>query len=92
MLFGITTFTLIHTLLSVIGFPFVTLLPGHVIGGLSLVILAVVLVARYVEHLAPGLIAAAPTQQERPFAITQVIVLVLFVWPGRQAVHGTRTG
>lgn len=158
MIFGITTFTLIHTLLSVIGifaglvlaggwisgkqlegwsalflvttiitnvsgfgFPFVTLLPGHIIGALSLVILAAVLVARYVKQLAggwrrtyivgsvvalyfncfilvvqlfkriPGLIAAAPTQKEPPFAITQVIVLVLFVWLGRQAVRGMRT-
>ena len=158
MIFGITTFTLIHTLLSVIGifaglvlaggwisgkqlegwsalflvttiitnvsgfgFPFVTLLPGHIIGALSLVILAGVLVARYVKHLAggwrrtyvigsmvalyfncfilvvqlfkriPGLIAAAPTQKEPPFAITQVIVLLLFVWLGRQAVRGMRT-
>lgn len=158
MIFGITTFTLIHTLLSVIGifaglvlaggwisgkqlegwsalflvttiitnvsgfgFPFVTLLPGHIIGALSLVILALVLVARYVKHLAggwrrtyvigsmvalyfnafilvvqlfkriPGLIAAAPTQKEPPFAITQVIVLLLFVWLGREAVKGMRT-
>ena len=157
MIFGITTFTLIHTLLSVIGifaglvlaggwiggkqlegwsalflvttiitnvsgfgFPFVTLLPGHIVGGLSLVVLAAVLVARYVKHLEggwrrtyvigavvalyfncfilvvqlfkriPGLIAAAPTQKEPPFAVTQLIVLALFVWLGRQAVTGSR--
>lgn len=157
MIFGITIFTLIHTLLSIIGifaglvlaggwisgkqlegwsalflvttiitnvsgfgFPFVTLMPGHIIGGLSLVVLALVLVARYVKHLTggwrrtyvvgsmvalyfnafilvvqlfkriPGLIAAAPTQKEPPFAITQVIVLVLFVWLGQQAVKGSR--
>jgi hypothetical protein len=157
MLFPITTFTLIHTLLSVIGifaglvlaggwlsgkqlerwsllflvttfltnlsgfgFPFTVLLPGHVIGALSLLILPFVVVARYGKHLAggwrkvyvigsmvllyfnafilvvqlfkriPGLIAAAPTQKEPPFAITQLIVLALFLWLGREAVKGSR--
>jgi hypothetical protein len=157
MIFPITTFTLIHTLLSVIGifaglvlaggwlsgkqlerwsllflvttfltnlsgfgFPFVVLLPGHIIGALSLVILPLVVAARYGKHLAggwqkvyvigsmvllyfnafilvvqlfkriPGLIAAAPTQTEPPFAITQLIVLALFLWLGREAVKGSR--
>ena len=39
----------------------------------------------------PALIAAAPTQSEPPFALTQVIVLALFVWLGRAAVKGYRT-
>ena len=157
MIFPITTFTLIHTLLSVVGifaglvlaggwisgkqlerwsllflvttfltnlsgfgFPFVVLLPGHFIGGISLVLLPVVIAARYWKHLAggwrkvyvigsmvllwfnafilvvqlfkriPGLIAAAPTQKEPPFAITQVLILILFVWLGREAVKGSR--
>ena len=88
MIFGITTFTLIHTLLSLVGiiaglvvvggliagkqlngwtglflvttaltsitgfgFPFVTLLPSHKVGIFSLVLLPVVLVARYGKHL-----------------------------------------
>ena len=115
MIFGITIFTLIHTLLSVIGifaglvlaggliagkrldgwsvlflvitiltnvtgfgFPLTPLLPGDYIGALSLLIL-------------PGLIAAAPTQQEPPFAITQVIVLALFVVLGRSALKGSKS-
>jgi hypothetical protein len=157
MIFPITTFTLIHTLLSVIGifaglvlaggwlsgrqlerwsllflvttfltnlsgfgFPFVVLLPGHIIGALSLLILPFVVVARYGKHLAggwlkvyvigsmvllyfnafilvvqlfkriPGLIAAAPTQKEPPFAITQLLVLALFLWLGREAVKESR--
>ena len=157
MIFPITTFTLLHTLLSVIGifaglvlaggwiggkqlerwsvlflattfltnlsgfgFPFVTLLPGHIIGALSLLIFPCVLFARYGKHLAggwrrvyvagsmmllyfntfilvvqlfkriPGLIAAAPTQKEPPFVITQLIVLALFVWLGREAGKGSR--
>ncbi len=88
MIFDITTFTLIHTVLSLIGilaglvvagglvagkrldgwtgvflvttvltnvtgfgFPFVTFLPSHAIGVVSLVVLAVVIVARYWKHL-----------------------------------------
>jgi len=89
MLFSITSFTLIHVLLSVagivtglvvagglaggthlnrwaivflvttvatgatgFGFPFVTFLPSHAVGIVSLVVLAIVIVARYVKHLA----------------------------------------
>ena len=88
MVFDITTFTLIHVVLSLIGifaglvvvgglvagkrldgwtgvylvttvltnvtgfgFPFVTLLPSHIVGILSLVVLAIVIVARYWKHL-----------------------------------------
>jgi hypothetical protein len=84
MIFGITTLTLIHTLLSLVGiiaglvvvggliagkpldgwtglflvttaltsitgfgFPFVALLPSHKVGILSLIVLPVVLIARY---------------------------------------------
>ena len=89
MIFGLTTFTLIHTVLSLVGifaglvvagglvagkrldgwtgvflvttvltnvtgfgFPFVTLLPSLIVGTLSLIVLAVVIVARYWKHLA----------------------------------------
>ena len=89
MIFGLTTFTLIHVVLSLVGivagcvvvgglmagkrldgwtglflvttvltnatgfgFPFTRLLPGHIVGTLSLTILAFVIVARYVKHLA----------------------------------------
>jgi hypothetical protein len=38
----------------------------------------------------PGLIAAAPTQSEAPFAITQLLVLGLFAWLGVAAVKGRR--
>lgn len=89
MVFDITTFTLIHVVLSLVGifaglvvvgglvagkrldgwtgiflvttvltnatgfgFPFVTLLPSHIVGVLSLVVLAIVILARYWKHLA----------------------------------------
>jgi hypothetical protein len=88
MIFGITTFTLIHVVLSLVGifaglvvagglvagkrldgwtglflvttvltnvtgfgFPFVTFLPSHAVAILSLVVLALVIVARYWKHL-----------------------------------------
>ena len=157
MIVGLTTYTLLHTVLSVIGiftglvvagglsggkllgrwaliylvttaltnitgfgFPFVTLLPGHIIGVLSLVLLALVVIAQYAKHFAggwrrtyvvgvvattyfntfilvvqlfrrlPALLAVAPTQSEPPFAITQILVVVLFVWLGIAADRGWR--
>jgi hypothetical protein len=90
-MFNMTTFTLIHVVLSLVGiftgliaagglvagkrldgwtcvflvstvltnvtgfgFPFVTLLPSHIVGVLSLIVLAIVIVARYWKHLAGG--------------------------------------
>ena len=157
MIFGITKFTLIHVVLSLIGifaglvvagglaggkrlgrwalvflvtttltsvtgfgFPFVTLLPSHIVGIVSLVVLAAVVVAQYVKHFAgawrrihaagvvlatylntfvlvvqlfrrlPALIVSAPTQSEPPFAITQLLVLALFVWLGVAADRAFR--
>ena len=102
------------------GFPFAVLLPSHKIGILSLVILAIAIVARYVRHLAgasrwiyvvcalvaqyfncfvlvvqlfrrvPALQALAPTQSEPPFAVAQLVVLLLFVWLGVLAVKRFR--
>jgi hypothetical protein len=156
-MFDITTFTLIHVVLSLVGifaglivaggfvagkrldgwtgvflastvltnvtgfgFPFVTLLPSHIVGVISLIVLAAVIAARYWKHLAgawhgvfvvgavlalylnvfvllaqlflrlPALIAAAPTQKEPPFLVTQLIVLALFIWLGRAARQGFR--
>jgi hypothetical protein len=157
MIFSITTFTLIHVLLSLVGivaglvvagglgagrrparwalvflvttiaanitgfgFPFTTLLPSHYVAIISLVVLAAVVVAHYGKHFAgrwratyaigvvlatyfnvfvlvnqlfrriPALIVAAPTQSEPPFALTQLIVVALFVWMGVAAVQGFR--
>lgn len=102
------------------GFPFVKLLPSHIVGAVSLVILPAVIVADYVKHLAgawrttyavgvvlatylnvfvlvaqlfkriPVLFVAAPTQSEPPFALTQALVLALFVWLGVAATKGFR--
>jgi len=102
------------------GFPFDKLLPSHVVGIVSLVVLATVIVADYVKHLAgpwrttyavgvvfatylnvfvlvaqlfkriPVLFLLAPTQSEPPFALTQGLVLVLFVWLGVATVKGFR--
>lgn len=99
-------------------FPFRTFLPAHGVGIVSVLILPVVLWARYRKQLAgrwrrvfvagsvlllylnvfvlvaqlflrtPALIAAAPTQSEPPFVITQLATLVLFLWLGRAALKG----
>jgi hypothetical protein len=97
-------------------FPFTHLLPSHIIGTLSLVVLAIAISSLYVFHLAgawrktyvitsgialyfncfvlvvqsflkvPALHALAPQGKEPPFAIAQLILLVLFVVLTRQAV------
>lgn len=39
----------------------------------------------------PALIALAPTQKEPPFAITQLLTLLLFAWLGRACLKGFRS-
>lgn len=99
----------VATSLTGFGFPFKQLLPSHIVGLLSLIVLTVAITARYSQRMrarwratyvitaaialyfnvfvlvvqsfekAPALHALAPTQKEPPFAISQLIVLVLFV-------------
>jgi hypothetical protein len=38
----------------------------------------------------PALAQLAPTQQEPPFALTQLLILGLFIWLGRAALRGLR--
>jgi hypothetical protein len=117
---GVFLVTIVLTNVTGFGFPFVTFLPSHAVGILSLLVLPFVIVARYWKHLAgawggvyvvgtvlalylnvfvlvaqlfrrvPALIVAAPTQKEPPFLVTQLVVLVLFIWLGRAAVRGFR--
>ncbi|HSW23174.1 MAG TPA: hypothetical protein VLJ62_10430 [Burkholderiaceae bacterium] len=120
---GWTTFFLATTIVTSVtgfGFPFTKVLPPHVVGAISLVVLAVCVVARYWKQLAgawrttyvitavvalylnvfvlvvqlfiktPPLAQLAPTQQEAPFALTQALVLALFVWLGWSALRGFR--
>jgi hypothetical protein len=49
---GVFLVTTVLTNVTGFGFPFVTLLPSHIVGVLSLIVLAVVIVARYLKHLA----------------------------------------
>jgi hypothetical protein len=110
---GWTALFLISTVLtSVTGFlfPFHGVTPAIVVGIISLVLLAIAIVARYGRHLAgtwrwiyvvtamtslylnvfvlivqlfqkvPVLKVLAPTQSEPPFAVTQLVVLALFVF------------
>ena len=122
---GWTAFFLATTILTSVtgfGFPFTKVSPPHVVGAISLVVLAVCLAARYAKQLeggwrttyvvtavaalylnvfvlvvqlfakTPALAQLAPTQQEAPFAVTQALVLALFVWIGWAAVRGFRLG
>jgi hypothetical protein len=108
---GTALFLATTVLTSVTGFffRFEKLLPSHVVGIISLAVLAVAIVARYLRNMAgswraayvitaaialylnvfvlivqlfrkvPALKALAPTQSEPPFAITQVVVVVIFI-------------
>ena len=120
---GWTVLFLVTTTLTSVtgfGFPASAVSPAHIVGGLSLVVLAACLAARYWRKLAggwrttyvvtavvatylnvfvlvvqlfaktPALAQLAPTQQEPPFALTQALILALFVWLGRAAVRGFR--
>ena len=51
---GIFLATTILTSVTGFGFPFERLLPSHVVGALSLLVLALALFARYLRHLAAG--------------------------------------
>lgn len=118
---GWTAWFLITTVLTSatgFGFPFTQVLPPHVVGAVSLVVLAVCLWARYGKQMAgiwrptyvvtavlalylnvfvlvvqlfvktPPLAQLAPKQNEPPFAITQALILALFVWIGWAALRG----
>jgi hypothetical protein len=117
---GVFLVTTAATSVTGFGFPFERFLPSHGVAIVSLVVLPVVIVARYVKHLAggwrgiyvvgavlalylnvfvllaqlflrvPALIAAAPTQKEPPFLLTQLVMVAVFVWLGRAAVKGFR--
>jgi hypothetical protein len=114
--------TTIATSVTGFFFPFHHLMPGHVLGILSLLVLGIAVLARYRYKLAggwrrtyaitavialylnffvliaqlfqkvPALRAMAPTQSEPPFAVTQLIALVLFALLGTFAAIRFRTG
>jgi hypothetical protein len=120
---GWNAFFLVSTILtSVTGyfFPIMGLTPAHIVGAISLVILAMALLAVYGRKLAgrwraiyvASAVAAlwlnvfvaivqsfnkfgylnkfAPTGSETPFAVTQGVVLILFVVAGVAAVRRYR--
>lgn len=51
---GVFLVTTVLTSATGFGFPFTEFLPSHAVGIISLVVLAVVIVARYMKHLAGG--------------------------------------
>jgi hypothetical protein len=114
--------TTVATSVTGFGFPFEHLLPSHKVGIISLVVLAVAILARYAFHLAgawrwiyvvtavialylnvfvavvqafqkvPALKTLAPTQEEPPFLVAQLVVLALFIVLGIFAVKRFRNG
>jgi hypothetical protein len=112
--------TTLATSLTGYGFPVEHVLPSHIVGAVSIVVLALAIYARYARRLegnwratyaigavialylnvfvlmvqsflrVPALKALAPTQSEPPFAVTQLIVLVLFVALGVRATKRSR--
>ena len=115
-------FLLTTVLTSVTGyfFPVEHILPSHKVGAISLLVLAIALLARYSFRMAgawrrtyvvsamialylnvfvlvaqlfmkvPALHAMAPTGQEPPFLISQLVVLVVFIWLSTAAVKRFR--
>lgn len=113
---GLFLLTTVVTNVTGYGFPVDRVLPSHVVGAISLIALAVALLARYRYRLAgswrktyvisavlslylnvfvlivqtfqkvPALRELAPTQSEPSFAISQLIVLAMFVVLGYSAV------
>jgi hypothetical protein len=51
---GLFLLTTVATSVTGFGFPFEHLLPSHVVGAISLVVLAVAILARYGRHLTSG--------------------------------------
>ena len=66
--------TTVATSVTGYGFPFERLLPSHIVGAISLVVLAVALLARYAFHLAGA--------WRRVYAVSAVLALYLNVFVG----------
>jgi hypothetical protein len=109
---GLFLLTTVLTSVSGFGFTFAHLLPSHKVGIISLVVLAIAIVARYAQKLAggwhrtyvicavialylnvfvlvvqsflkvPELHALAPSGNEPPFLVAQLIVLAIFIGLG----------
>lgn len=89
--------------ISLVLFPFVlfALYGKHLQGGWRKVFVILSVVTLYFNCFVlvvqlfskfPLLIATAPTQKEPPFAITHLIVLVIFIWLGRASLKGFHEG
>ena len=117
---GVFLATTILTSLTGFGFPFVRLLPSHIVGVLSLFVLAGAVAALYLKRLEgawrpsfvvlsvialylnvfvllaqlfqkiPAMAMLAPGPDAPAFAVTQGLVLVLFVGLGWAAARGFR--
>jgi hypothetical protein len=59
----------------------------YVVGSVLVLYLNVFVLVVQLFRRVPALIVAAPTQKEAPFAVTQLVVIVLFIWLGIAAVR-----
>lgn len=98
---ALSMFTLIHVVISIVGIISGLVVLGGLMAGarldgwtaLFLVVATYLNVFVLVVQLfakTPALAQLAPTQQEAPFALTQALVLGLFVWLARAALRGPR--
>jgi hypothetical protein len=62
----------------------------YVISAVAAIYLNVFVLVVQLFAKTPSLAQLAPTQQEIPFALTQALVLALFVWLGWAALRGFR--
>jgi hypothetical protein len=115
---GFFLVTTVLTSITGFGFPFVTVLPSHIVGTVSLLVLVVAIAAAYWKHFeggwnrafvvlsvvalylnvfvllaqllqkTPALAILAPNPGAPTFAVTQGLVLLLFVVMGWAAVKG----
>jgi hypothetical protein len=69
---GLFLVTTVLTNLTSFGFPFRMLLPGHIVGGLSLIILPIAIAARYWKHLSGA--------WRQVFVVTTVLALYFNVF------------
>jgi hypothetical protein len=69
---GLFLVTTVLTNLTSFGFPFRMLLPGHIVGGLSLIILPIAIAARYWRHLSGA--------WRQVFVVTTVLALYFNVF------------
>lgn len=114
---GLFLLTTILVSVTGFGFPFTGVKPPHIVGAISLVVLAICVFALYGKRLlggwrrvyvvtavialylnvfvlviqlftkTPPIAAIAASPKDVPFALTQALVLLIFIWLGRASLR-----